>query len=262
MPPFPAAQCLRGLFKLHGGLGHMVPAGNGRGRGSQPARYNWNTASRFSPFACRSLALARSRCSFASIHFQATPANPPKSEVVKRPSKSRPLADAGTREPTAPPPNPPAAPRLAFPRRKHPGLRPERAPRVSTVRLLLQAVQRDRFQVARQARQRSARDHAEVIAAREAQQHAGERVRGGTAYVTLEPCNHTGRTAPCTLTLISAGLKRVVAATIDPNPRVAGHGLEALRAAGLQRRLEFVRAKLGVSITALPSGRKPDAPLC
>ena len=81
-------------------------------------------------------------------------------------------------------------------------------------------------------------DHAEVVALNEARQHAltrqGEdRLKGGTAYVTLEPCNHTGRTGPCTQALIAAGLKRVVAATIDPNPNVAGHGLEALRASGL-----------------------------
>ncbi len=61
-----------------------------------------------------------------------------------------------------------------------------------------------------------------------------ERLRGGTAYVTLEPCNHTGRTGPCTEALIAAGLRRVVAATIDPNPAVAGHGMERLRAAGLE----------------------------
>ena len=61
-----------------------------------------------------------------------------------------------------------------------------------------------------------------------------DRVRGGTAYVTLEPCNITGRTPPCTDALIKSGLARVVAATIDPNPAVAGHGLEALRAAGIQ----------------------------
>jgi diaminohydroxyphosphoribosylaminopyrimidine deaminase/5-amino-6-(5-phosphoribosylamino)uracil reductase len=77
-------------------------------------------------------------------------------------------------------------------------------------------------------------DHAEVAALKVAQQHAGERLRGGTAYVTLEPCNHTGRTGPCTEALIAAGLARVVAATIDPNPAVAGNGMEALRAAGLE----------------------------
>lgn len=77
-------------------------------------------------------------------------------------------------------------------------------------------------------------DHAEVVALNEAKQHAGERLKGGTAYVTLEPCNHMGRTGPCTQALIAAGLGRVVAATIDPNPNVAGHGMEALRAAGLE----------------------------
>jgi diaminohydroxyphosphoribosylaminopyrimidine deaminase/5-amino-6-(5-phosphoribosylamino)uracil reductase len=77
-------------------------------------------------------------------------------------------------------------------------------------------------------------DHAEVVALREAAQHAGDRLKGGTAYVTLEPCNHTGRTPPCTQALIAAGLGRVVAATIDPNSAVAGHGMEALKAAGLQ----------------------------
>lgn len=81
-------------------------------------------------------------------------------------------------------------------------------------------------------------DHAEVVALNEAKQHAltrqEDRLRGGTAYVTLEPCNHTGRTGPCTQALLAAGLGRVVAATLDPNPNVAGHGLEALQAAGLQ----------------------------
>jgi diaminohydroxyphosphoribosylaminopyrimidine deaminase / 5-amino-6-(5-phosphoribosylamino)uracil reductase len=77
-------------------------------------------------------------------------------------------------------------------------------------------------------------DHAEVAALKVAEQHAGERIRGGTAYVTLEPCNHTGRTGPCTEALIAAGLARVVAATIDPNPAVAGHGAERMRQAGLE----------------------------
>ncbi len=77
-------------------------------------------------------------------------------------------------------------------------------------------------------------DHAEVVALREAREHAGERLHGGTAYVTLEPCNHQGRTPPCTKAFIQAELKRVVAATIDPNPNVAGHGADALRAAGIE----------------------------
>ena len=82
-------------------------------------------------------------------------------------------------------------------------------------------------------------DHAEVVALNEAKQHAltykkEDRLKGGTAYVTLEPCNHTGRTGPCSEALIAAGFARVVAATIDPNPSVAGHGLDRLRAAGIE----------------------------
>jgi len=83
------------------------------------------------------------------------------------------------------------------------------------------------------------KDHAEIVALNEAKQHAltnqkENRLRGGTAYVTLEPCNHTGRTGPCTEALIAAGLGRVVAATIDPNPNVAGHGMQRLQAAGIE----------------------------
>ena len=77
-------------------------------------------------------------------------------------------------------------------------------------------------------------DHAEVIALRVAAQHAGNRLSGGTAYVTLEPCNHTGRTPPCTDALIASGVSRVVAAAIDPNPTVAGHGMEKMRAAAIE----------------------------
>lgn len=72
--------------------------------------------------------------------------------------------------------------------------------------------------------------HAEVHALRE----AGEQARGATAYVTLEPCNHTGRTGPCSEALIAAGVGRVVAAMQDPNPLVAGEGLARLAAAGVQ----------------------------
>ncbi|GAB3153992.1 bifunctional diaminohydroxyphosphoribosylaminopyrimidine deaminase/5-amino-6-(5-phosphoribosylamino)uracil reductase RibD [Microbispora hainanensis] len=70
--------------------------------------------------------------------------------------------------------------------------------------------------------------HAEVVALRE----AGERARGGTAYVTLEPCNHTGRTGPCSAALLEAGVARVVVAVSDPNPKAAG-GAAVLREHGV-----------------------------
>jgi diaminohydroxyphosphoribosylaminopyrimidine deaminase/5-amino-6-(5-phosphoribosylamino)uracil reductase len=73
-------------------------------------------------------------------------------------------------------------------------------------------------------------DHAEIVALRE----AGGAAKGATAYVTLEPCNHTGRTGPCTAALIAAGVRRVVAATEDPTPQMRGTGIAALRAAGIE----------------------------
>jgi diaminohydroxyphosphoribosylaminopyrimidine deaminase/5-amino-6-(5-phosphoribosylamino)uracil reductase len=86
-------------------------------------------------------------------------------------------------------------------------------------------------------------DHAEVIALKVAAQHAGNRLLGGTAYANLEPCNHTGRTGPCTQALIASGLHRVVAASIDPNPAVAGHGADRMRAAGMEVALGVCQAE-------------------
>lgn len=77
--------------------------------------------------------------------------------------------------------------------------------------------------------QRAGGPHAEVHALRD----AGERARGGTAYVTLEPCNHTGRTGPCAQALVEAGISRVVYAVADPDLKATGGG-DTLRAAGVQ----------------------------
>lgn len=72
--------------------------------------------------------------------------------------------------------------------------------------------------------------HAEIFALRQ----AGEHAQGATAYVTLEPCSHTGRTPPCAQALIKAGIKRVVIAGLDPNPKVAGRGVAMLKNAGIE----------------------------
>ncbi len=127
--------------------------------------------------------------------------------------------------------------------------------------------------------QRAGGSHAEVMALRDARAR-GHITRGATAYVTLEPCSHHGRTGPCCDALVEAGIARVVASLGDPNPRVAGQGFERLRAAGVEvevgpgaeasrelnigflsrmvRRMPWVRLKSAASldgITALPDGQ-------
>ncbi len=73
-------------------------------------------------------------------------------------------------------------------------------------------------------------EHAEVLALEE----AGNRARGNTLYLNLEPCSHTGRTGPCADAIIAAGIHRVVCCMQDPNPKVSGQGFERLRAAGIE----------------------------
>ncbi|KAA3621124.1 MAG: bifunctional diaminohydroxyphosphoribosylaminopyrimidine deaminase/5-amino-6-(5-phosphoribosylamino)uracil reductase RibD [Proteobacteria bacterium] len=123
--------------------------------------------------------------------------------------------------------------------------------------------------------QRAGGAHAEIHAL----EQAGDLARGADVYVSLEPCSHTGRTGPCTQALIGAGVRRVFAAMIDPNPKVGGEGIATLRAAGVEvhvglcedeasrlnpgfiRRmnggLPWVRVKLGASVdgrTAIAGG--------
>jgi len=81
--------------------------------------------------------------------------------------------------------------------------------------------------------------HAEIHAL----QQAGERAAGATAYVSLEPCCHQGRTPPCSDALIAAGVTRVVAAMLDPNPQVAGSGLQQLQQAGIETAVGVLQAE-------------------
>lgn len=99
--------------------------------------------------------------------------------------------------------------------------------------------------------------HAEVMALRA----AGEQAAGATAYVTLEPCCHWGRTPPCTEALIAARVVRVVAATTDKNPRVAGQGIAQLRAAGIDVTVGVLERKAGDSNEAFFHFQEKGTPL-
>ena len=126
--------------------------------------------------------------------------------------------------------------------------------------------------------QRAGGPHAEIMALRDAQAR-GQDLQGATAYVTLEPCSHHGRTGPCCDALIAAGITRVVASLADPKPLVSGQGFARLRAAGIEvsvgegaqesfelnigffsrmvRKTPWVRMKMAASLdgtTALPNG--------
>ncbi|MBL4899563.1 MAG: bifunctional diaminohydroxyphosphoribosylaminopyrimidine deaminase/5-amino-6-(5-phosphoribosylamino)uracil reductase RibD, partial [Colwellia sp.] len=81
--------------------------------------------------------------------------------------------------------------------------------------------------------QKAGQGHAEVNALADAKRNNPSLINGATAYVTLEPCSHFGRTPPCAQALINAGIKRVVAAMVDPNPAVSGRGLAMLEQAGI-----------------------------
>ena len=80
--------------------------------------------------------------------------------------------------------------------------------------------------------------HAEVLAI----EAAGERAKGGTLYLNLEPCSHVGRTGPCAEAIVAAGIKRVVCAMRDPNPLVAGRGFEIAARRGNRSPGRLVRA--------------------
>jgi diaminohydroxyphosphoribosylaminopyrimidine deaminase/5-amino-6-(5-phosphoribosylamino)uracil reductase len=92
--------------------------------------------------------------------------------------------------------------------------------------------------VGRGYHRKAGEDHAEVIALRA----AGDRAHGATAYITMEPCSFQGKTPPCSLALIDAGIRRVVAGMTDPDSRVAGSGFRMLEEAGIEVRVPLLRS--------------------
>jgi diaminohydroxyphosphoribosylaminopyrimidine deaminase / 5-amino-6-(5-phosphoribosylamino)uracil reductase len=112
--------------------------------------------------------------------------------------------------------------------------------------------------VGRGFHRRAGEPHAEVHALRE----AGDRARGATAYVTLEPCAHQGRTPPCAPALLDAGVSRVVVAVLDPDERVAGRGVEILRAAGVTIDVGVAADEAARSLAPYLHHRRTARPLC
>lgn len=98
--------------------------------------------------------------------------------------------------------------------------------------------------------------HAEIAALAA----AGESARGATLYVTLEPCNHTGRTGPCVDAIVKAGVGRVVVGIEDPDPSVDGSGVAALRAAGIEVQVGVQRDKVGAQLAPYVKHRRTGRP--
>ncbi|MHC4982126.1 MAG: bifunctional diaminohydroxyphosphoribosylaminopyrimidine deaminase/5-amino-6-(5-phosphoribosylamino)uracil reductase RibD [Planctomycetota bacterium] len=118
---------------------------------------------------------------------------------------------------------------------------------------------RDGVEVARGWHKRFGGPHAEVEAI-EAARQAGKRIRGATMYVTLEPCCHHAKTPPCTELLIEQGLARAVVAMTDPDRRVAGRGIESLRAAGIDVTVGVCRAEARELLAAYTKLRSEGRP--
>ncbi|MBU6448527.1 MAG: bifunctional diaminohydroxyphosphoribosylaminopyrimidine deaminase/5-amino-6-(5-phosphoribosylamino)uracil reductase RibD [Rhodospirillales bacterium] len=101
------------------------------------------------------------------------------------------------------------------------------------------------------------RPHAEIVALRS----AGEQARGGTAYITLEPCSFVGKSGPCTESLISAGITRVVLGAQDPHPRVNGSGIARLKSAGVQVTENVLQQECEAVIAGFSTVQREQRPL-